>query len=63
MPSAESQLALANADRIAGGRLLIAGFDADIARRFTPATVFHQNWRKLRASAGIDDVSAVGIRC
>ena len=55
MPSAESQLALANADRIAGGRLLIVGFDADVARRFSPATVFHQNLRADHAVASLDD--------
>lgn len=56
MPSAESQLALANASRIAGGRLLIVGFDADVARALSPATVFHQNWRAYRALGSLDDV-------
>ena len=56
MPAAESQLALANAERIAGGRLLVVGFDRDVALRFSPATVFTQNWRVLRSLAGIDDV-------
>jgi 16S rRNA (guanine1207-N2)-methyltransferase len=55
VPSAESQLALANAERIAGGRLLIVGFDADVARALSPTTVFHQNWRAYRAASG-DDV-------
>ena len=32
MPTAESQLALANASRISGDRLLIVGFDDDVAR-------------------------------
>jgi 16S rRNA (guanine1207-N2)-methyltransferase len=56
VPSAESQLALANAERIAGGRLLIVGFDAEVARALSPATVFHQNRRAYRAAAGLDDV-------
>jgi len=55
VPSAESQLALANAERIAGGRLLIVGFDADVARRLEPATVFHQNLRAHRAVSSLDD--------
>jgi len=55
VPSAESQLALANAERIQGGRLLIVGFNADVARALMPATVFHQNWRSYRAASG-DDV-------
>jgi 16S rRNA (guanine1207-N2)-methyltransferase len=55
VPSAESQLALANAERIAGGRLLIVGFDADVARRLAPATVFHQNLRAHRAVSSLDD--------
>ncbi|HLW16008.1 MAG TPA: methyltransferase, partial [Actinomycetota bacterium] len=55
MPSAESQLALANAERIHGGRLLIVGFDADVARALSPTTVFHQSWRAYRAASG-DDV-------
>ena len=55
MPSAECQLALANASRIAGGRLLIVGFDADVARALSPTTVFHQSWRAYRAATG-DDV-------
>ena len=54
MPSAESQLALANAERIAGGRLLIVGFDAEVARALSPATVFHQNRRAYRAASGED---------
>jgi len=57
VPSAESQLALANAARITGGRLLIVGFDAEVARALQPATVFHQNWRAFRACSDIDDVS------
>jgi 16S rRNA (guanine1207-N2)-methyltransferase len=55
VPSAESQLALANASHIAGRRLLIVGFDAEVARALSPTTVFHQNWRAYRASSG-DDV-------
>ena len=55
MPSAESQLALANAERIQGDRLLIAGFDGDVARALSPTTVFHQNWRTYRTASG-DDV-------
>ena len=55
MPSAESQLALANASHIAGGRLLIVGFDAEVARALSPTTIFHQNWRAYRAASG-DDV-------
>ena len=54
MPSAESQLALANTSHIAGGRLLIVGFDAEVARALSPATVFHQNWRAYRSSSGDD---------
>ena len=54
MPSAESQLALANAERIQGGRLLIVGFNAEVADALTPATVFHQNWRAYRAASGPD---------
>jgi 16S rRNA G1207 methylase RsmC len=56
VPSAESQLALANAERIRGGRLLIVGFDADVARTLAPATVFHQNWRVFRSFVDLDDV-------
>ena len=56
MPSPESQLALANASQIIGGRLLIVGFDRDVALRFSPVTVFTQNWHALRSLAGIDDV-------
>jgi 16S rRNA (guanine1207-N2)-methyltransferase len=55
VPSAESQLALANAERIQGGRLLIVGFDADVARALSPTTVFHQSRRAYRAASG-DDV-------
>jgi 16S rRNA (guanine1207-N2)-methyltransferase len=55
VPSAESQLALANAGRIQGGRLLIVGFDSDVARALSPTTVFHQNRRAYRAASG-DDV-------
>jgi 16S rRNA (guanine1207-N2)-methyltransferase len=54
VPSAESQLALANAERSAGGRLLIVGFDDEVARALSPATVFHQNWRAYRAASGPD---------
>jgi len=31
------------------------GFDANVARRFTPATVFHQNLRAHRAVSSLDD--------
>ena len=55
MSSAESQLALANADRIAGGRLLIVGLDASVAQRLSPATVFHQNLRAHRAVSSLAD--------
>jgi 16S rRNA (guanine1207-N2)-methyltransferase len=57
VPSAESQLALANAERIAQGRLLIVGFDADVAHALSPSAVFHQNWRAFRACSDIDNVS------
>ena len=56
MPSAESQLALANTSRIAGGRGLVVGFDTDVARALSPATVFYQSWRAYRSSADVDDV-------
>lgn len=56
MPSAESQLALANTSRIAGGRVLVVGFDTDVARALSPATVFYQSWRAYRSSADVDDV-------
>ena len=56
MPSAESQLALANASRIAGGRVLVVGFDADVAHALSPTTIFHQSWRAYRSLAGVDDV-------
>jgi len=55
VPAAENQLALANAERIQGGRLLIFGFDADVARALSPTTVFHQNRRAYHAASG-DDV-------
>jgi 16S rRNA (guanine1207-N2)-methyltransferase len=55
--SPDGQLALANAERIADGRLLIIGFDADVARAFDGATIFHQSWRAFRACAGIDNVT------
>ncbi|MGZ4143017.1 MAG: methyltransferase [Actinomycetota bacterium] len=55
MPAPESQLALANADRIAGGRLLIVGFDASVAEALSPATVFHQNLRAHRSVATLPD--------
>lgn len=56
MPAAESQLALANASQITGERLLVVGFDADVARALSPATVFHQNWRAYRAASSLGDV-------
>jgi 16S rRNA (guanine1207-N2)-methyltransferase len=56
VPAPESRLALANAGAIRDGKLLVIGFDADVARTFDDATFFHQSLRSARACEGVADV-------